>query len=104
MACASRQNKTWTDAKVFWNEKVNLKRTCAVTAGQYIFGGNATDTATTEERTTTVTMEASYHHRTIHRPQKHKKLSTMIITVGHTEAKLPKIIQVRHATNSIHQA
>ena len=27
---------------------MNLKRTCAVTAGQYGFGGNATDTATTE--------------------------------------------------------
>ena len=32
----------------FWNKEVNLKRTCAFTAGQYGFGGNATDTATTE--------------------------------------------------------
>ena len=42
------KNKTWTEATVFWNEEVNLKRTCAVTAGQYGFGGNATDKATTE--------------------------------------------------------
>ena len=42
------KNKTWTEAIVFWNEEVNLKRTCTVTAGQYIFGGNATDTSTTE--------------------------------------------------------
>ena len=42
------KNKTWTKATVFWNEEVNLKRTCAFTAGQYGFGGNATDTATTE--------------------------------------------------------
>ena len=27
---------------------MNLKRTCAVTAGQYGFGGNTTDTASTE--------------------------------------------------------
>ena len=48
MACKSRQNKTWTEATVFWNKEVNLKRTCAVTAGKYGFGGNATDTPTTE--------------------------------------------------------
>ena len=42
------KNKTWTKATVFWNEEVNLKCTCSVTAGQYGFGGNATDTATTE--------------------------------------------------------
>ena len=41
-------NKTWAEATVFWNEEANLTRTCAVTAGQYGFGGNATDTATTE--------------------------------------------------------
>ena len=40
--------KTWTEATVFWNEEVNIKRTCAVTSRQYVFGGNATDTATTE--------------------------------------------------------
>ena len=42
------KNKTWTEATVFWNKEVNLKRTCAVTAGQHAFGGNATNTATTE--------------------------------------------------------
>ena len=42
------KNKTWTEATVFWNEEVNLKRTCTVTTGKYGFGGNATDTATTE--------------------------------------------------------
>ena len=42
------KNKTWTEATVFWNKEVDLKRTCAVTTGQYGFGGNATDTATTE--------------------------------------------------------
>ena len=42
------KNKTWTEATFFWNKEVNLKRTCAVTAGQYGSGGNATDTATTE--------------------------------------------------------
>ena len=45
------KNKTWTEATVFWDEEINLKRTCAVTAGQYVFGGNATDTATTESDT-----------------------------------------------------
>ena len=40
--------KTWTEATVFWNKEVNLKRTCTVTAGKYGFGGNVTDTATTE--------------------------------------------------------
>ena len=48
MACEARKNKTWNEATVFFNEEVNLKRTCAVTAGKYGFGGNATDTATTE--------------------------------------------------------
>ena len=48
MACASRQKKTWTEATIFWNEEVNLKCTCAVTAGQYGFGGNTNDTANTE--------------------------------------------------------
>ena len=42
------KNKTCTEATVFWNEEVNLKRTFAVTAGQYGFEGNTTDTATTE--------------------------------------------------------
>ena len=42
------KNKTWNEATVFWNEEVNLKRTCAVIPGQYVFGGNATDTDTTE--------------------------------------------------------
>ena len=28
------KNKTWNEATVFWNEEVNLKRTCEVTAGQ----------------------------------------------------------------------
>ena len=27
------KNKTWAKATVFWNEEVNLKRTCAVTSG-----------------------------------------------------------------------
>ena len=45
------KNKTWTEAKVFWNEEVNLKRTCAVTVGQHGFSVNATDTATTEADT-----------------------------------------------------
>ena len=40
------KNKTWTEATVFWNEEVNLKRTCAVTAGKYGFGSNATATST----------------------------------------------------------
>ena len=40
--------KTWTEATVFWNKEVNLKCTCTVKAGQYGFGGNTTDTATTE--------------------------------------------------------
>ena len=40
--------KTWTEARVFWSEEVNLKHTCAVTAGKYGFGGNTTDTDTTE--------------------------------------------------------
>ena len=48
IACASWQKQTWTEATVFWNEKVNLKRTCAVTTGQYGFGGSTTDTATTD--------------------------------------------------------
>ena len=30
------KNKTWTKATVFWNEEVNLKRTCAVTAGNMV--------------------------------------------------------------------
>ena len=42
-----KKNETWAEATVFWNKKVNLKRTCAVTAGQYGFGGNATATSTT---------------------------------------------------------
>ena len=42
------KNKTWTKATIFWNEEVNLKRTCAVTVGEYVFGVNTTDTATTE--------------------------------------------------------
>ena len=45
------KNKTWTEATVFWNKEVNLKRTCAVTARKYGFGGNTTDTATTEADT-----------------------------------------------------
>ena len=48
-------NKTWSEATVFWNEEVNLKRTCTVTAGQYGFGGNATDTSTTDA-------DAAYEH------------------------------------------
>ena len=40
--------KTWTEATIFWNEEVNLKCTCAVIAGQYGFGGNTNDTATTD--------------------------------------------------------
>ena len=43
-----RQEQKWTEATVFCNKEVNLKRTCAVTVGQYEFGGNTTDTATTE--------------------------------------------------------
>ena len=46
-ACTDK-NKTWTEATVFWNKDVNLKHTWAVTSGQYGFGGNATDTDTTE--------------------------------------------------------
>ena len=45
------KNKTWTEATVFWNKEVNLKRTYACTAGKYGFVGNATDTATTEADT-----------------------------------------------------
>ena len=43
-----KKNKTWTESTVFWNEEVNLKPTCAVTAGHYGFGGNTNDTSTTE--------------------------------------------------------
>ena len=42
------KNKKWTEATFFGNEEVNLKRTCAVTAGQYGFGGNSKDIDTTE--------------------------------------------------------
>ena len=42
------KNKTWAKATVFWNEEVNLKRTCAVTAGKYGFVGNATAASTTD--------------------------------------------------------
>ena len=48
MACTSRQKKIWSEATVFWNEEVNLKRTCDVKAGQYGFVGNVTATSTTE--------------------------------------------------------
>ena len=41
-----KKKKTWTKATIFRNKEVNLKRTCTVTAGQYGFRGNATDTAT----------------------------------------------------------
>ena len=47
--------KPWTEARVFWNEEVNLKRTCTVKTGNYGFGGNTTDTATTEA-------DAAYEH------------------------------------------
>ena len=47
MSCKARK-ENMDQSNSFWNEEVNLKRTCAVTEGQYGFGGNATNTATTE--------------------------------------------------------
>ena len=47
MACTSRQKQNLGRSNRFWNEDVNIKRTCLVTAEQYGFSGNMTATSTT---------------------------------------------------------
>ena len=60
---------------------MNLKRTCAVTAGQYVFGGNATDTVTTE-------VDAAYEQSVHDFSSEFDKNQTTISRLTATNAKL----------------
>ena len=83
---ARPEKKTWTEATVFWNEEVNLKRTCVVTAGQYGFGGNTTDTATTEA-------DAAYEQSVHDFPLAFDKSQTTISWLTATNTQLQQQLQ-----------
>ena len=82
------KNKTWTEATFFWNEEVNLKRNCVVTAGQYGFGGNTTDTATTEA-------DAAYKQSVHDFSSAFEKIQTTISGLTATNTQLQQ--QLQHA-------
>ena len=68
---------------------MNLKRTCAVTAGQYGFGGNATDTATTEE-------DAAYEHTVNDFSSAFDKSQTPVLGLTATNTQLKHQLQQAH--------
>ena len=65
---------------------MNLKRTCTVTAGQYDFGGNATDTATTKE-------DADYKQSVHYFPSAFDKSQTTISGLTATNTQLKQQLQ-----------